>query len=82
MKKQAGTFIAGVALAAVVVGGAMALESASGPSKGTRYAGEIGSPVACIDPTCGTPVAVPTIEALPTTVTVTDLPSTGVGSTR
>ena len=78
MKKEIITTIAGIGLAAGVIGGAVALD---GPSKGVRYA-DVGSPVACTDPSCGTPVAVPTIEALPTTVTVTDLPSTGVGSTR
>ena len=78
MKKELVTFAAAIGLAASVVGGVVAID---GPSKGVRYA-DVGSPVACLDPTCGTPVAVPTIEALPTTVTVTDLPSTGVGSTR
>ena len=81
MRKELGTFIAGVALAGAVVGGAVALD---GPSKGVRYAGEVGSPVACLDPTCGTPVALPTV-AVPTaepTVFVDTLPETGTGSSR
>ena len=67
--------------AVAVVGGAVALD---GPSKGVRYAGEVGSPVACVDASCGTPtaVALPTIEPVPTSVTVDTLPSTGTGSTR
>ena len=80
-KERLATAAVAVAFGAVaVVGGAVALD---GPSKGVRYAA-VGSPVACLEPTCGTPTAVaaPTIEPVPTSVTVDTLPSTGTGSTR
>ena len=80
-RERLATAAVAVAFGAVaVVGGVAALD---GPSKGTRYA-EVGSPVACIDPLCGTPVALPTVIVEPTTVvdTIDTLPSTGTGSSR
>ena len=62
-KRELGTFAAGVVLAGSVVFGAVAIDT-SGPTKSAGYA-DPGSPVACADATCGTPVALPTIE--PTT---------------
>ena len=94
MKRELGTFVAGVALAGSVVAGAVALQG-DGPTKSAGYS----SPVPCVqlaggELDCGTPVGspvpLPTVEPTatvapeppePTTVidTITDLPSTGTG---
>ena len=82
-RREIGTFVAGVLLAGAVVGGAMAFDT-DAPTKSAGYA-DPGSPVACADATCGTPVALPTVAATvePTaTVLIDTLPATGTGPNR
>ena len=92
MKRAIGTFVAGVALAGSIIGGAVALQG-DGPTKSAGYS----NPVPCVQAAggeldCGTPVGspvpLPTVEptATPeaTTVidTITELPGTGTGPAR
>ena len=94
MKREIGTFVAGVALAGSVVAGAVALQG-DGPTKSAGYSNPVpcvqlaGGELDCGSPV-GSPVPLPTIEptatATPeaTTVidTITELPGTGTGPAR
>ena len=98
MKREIGTFVAGVALAGSVVAGAVALQG-DGPTKSAGYS----NPVPCVqmaggDVDCATPVGSPAplptpaptatpeapVAVEPATVidTITELPGTGTGPAR
>ena len=96
MKKEIGTFIAGVALAGAVVGGAMAFDT-DAPTKSAGWA----DPAPCVQAAggeldCGSPVAspiAPTVTAEPTATAtpepttqpvdaIEEMPATGTGPLR
>jgi hypothetical protein len=96
MKRNVGTFVAGVALAASVVGAAVAIDS-DAPTKSAGYS----DPVPCVSAAggeldCGTPVGSPVVPTATATATATvapeptavptvfidTLPATGTGSSK
>ena len=96
MKREIGTFIAGVALAGSVVAGAVALQG-DGPTKSAGYSNPVpcvqlaGGELDCGSPV-GSPVPLPTVEPVPTATvapepttvidTIDTLPATGTGASR
>ena len=80
MKKEVSTFIAGVALAGSVVAGVAAFDT-DAPTKSAGWA-DPGSPVACVDATCGSPIPTIAVPTATPTVFIVELPDTGTGSSR